>query len=220
MLLFLKPHSLYLIPALSFSFPEIADFFCQAIKVTGGGGVKQRRSNAFWSYLCRWLLTAESYLLSASLTHSLSPSLPPSLPLQSALHWEKHVEENCKCAELSECVHPECVSGRSGSNAGEGIGIIRGSACVAPLSVYRMCASVHVCVCTLQCWAGKVAALPPHSLGLCSGSGQRCISGKRGVKSGLQSGMKGRSCWESGTVRSLCNSGCLSKLNRGQYSYS
>lgn len=29
--------------------------------------------------------------------------------------------------------------------------------------------------------------------------------------------MKGRSCWESGTVRSLCNSGCLSKLNRGQY---
>ncbi|XP_045559114.1 oxysterol-binding protein 2 isoform X3 [Salmo salar] len=30
--------------------------------------------------------------------------------------------------------------------------------------------------------------------------------------------MKGRGCWEPGTVRSFCNSGCLSKLNQGQYS--
>lgn len=29
--------------------------------------------------------------------------------------------------------------------------------------------------------------------------------------------MKGRSCWEPRAIRSLCNSGCLSKINRGQY---
>lgn len=51
MLLFLKPHSLYLIPALSFSFPEIADFFCQAIKVTGGGGGGLNREEAMHSGL-------------------------------------------------------------------------------------------------------------------------------------------------------------------------
>ena len=34
-------------------------------------------------------------------------SLP--LSLQSALHWEKHVVENCKCAELCECVYAVCV---------------------------------------------------------------------------------------------------------------
>ncbi|KAF3850814.1 hypothetical protein F7725_012586 [Dissostichus mawsoni] len=36
----------------------------------------------------------------------------------------------------------------------------------------------------------------------------------RGRLSGAERGMKGRSCWESGTVRSLCHSGCLSKVNQ------
>lgn len=43
----------------------------------------------------------------------------------------------------------------------------------------------------------------------------------QGAWSGIrpaESGMKGGSCWDPGKVRSLCNSGCLSKLNQGQYS--
>ncbi|XP_070820610.1 oxysterol-binding protein 2 isoform X5 [Chaetodon trifascialis] len=45
----------------------------------------------------------------------------------------------------------------------------------------------------------------------------RGSAASQGAWSGIrpaESGMKGRSCWELGTVRSLCNSGCLSKLNQ------
>ncbi len=160
-------------------------------------------------------------------THSLPPSLSPSLPLQSALHWEKHVEENCKCAELCECVYPECVcvSGRRGSNAGEEIGITRGSACIAPPSVHCMYVCVWVCmyVCA-PCNAeqGKPPPPPPRPPPRWDYVVPQGSVASRGAWRGIrpaESGMKGRSCWESGTIRSLCNSGCLSKLNQGQYSY-
>lgn len=149
-------------------------------------------------------------------THSLSPSLH----LQSALHREKHVEGNCKCAELWESVYAECTSVSERQGQGIRKRNYKRGARFAPgiiVIVCCMCVSMHVTVCTLQCWTGKVAASAHPSLGLCSIWGQHCVSGS--VGSGPQSGMKGRRCWEPGTIRSLCNSGCLSSLNQGQYSF-
>lgn len=109
-------------------------------------------------------------------THSLSPSLH----LQSALHREKHVEGNCKCAELWESVYAECTSVSERQGQGIRKRNYKRGARFAPgiiVIVCCMCVSMHVTVCTLQCWTGKVAASAHPSLGLCSIRGQHCVSG-------------------------------------------
>ena len=75
--------------------------FCQAMREQTERerererGYREEAVHSGLSFDC-WLLSPISSLL-----HSLS--LPPSLS-QSAPHWEKHVQENCKGAELCECV--------------------------------------------------------------------------------------------------------------------
>ncbi|TNN52913.1 hypothetical protein EYF80_036851 [Liparis tanakae] len=73
-----------------------------------------------------------------------------------------------------------------------------------------------MCACA-RCNAeqGKPPPLPPSRRDYVEAKGS---AASRGVWSGIrpaESGMKGRGCWEAGTVRSLCNSGCLSKVNQG-----
>lgn len=133
------------------------------------------------------------------------------------------MEENCKCAELCECVYPECacVSGRKGRNAREEIGITRGSTCIAPLSVYCMYLCEYACMCLHAAMLNRESRClcPPPRWDYVVAQGSVASQGAWSGIRPAESGMKGRSCWEPGMVRSLCNSGCLGKVNQGQYSY-
>jgi len=141
-----------------------------------------------------WLQSSICSLLQSL---SLPPSLSPSLH-QSALHWGQHVEENCKCAELCECVYPVCawVSGSERSDAREEIGLTPGSACIAALSVRRVSACEYACACVHTAMLSRASrCLCPLLAGIMSRPRAALRLRECGVGSGLQ-----RVGWRAGAA--------------------